>query len=151
MIFDGQSEMGSGLLGELAKDGGGDGFEFMFDVSDLLTDNNIEMPSHENILESYLTCVRNFKHPPIQIKLICYVSDLLTDNNIEMPSHENIIKSYLTCVRNFKHLPIQIKLICSLYNLLMLTYPIFLVYIYIYIYIYMGVSAGECGVAGISW
>ena len=71
MVFDRQSEMGSGSLGELAEGGCGDGFEFMFDVSDLHTDNNIEMPSHENIIESYLTSVRNFKHPPSHIKLIC--------------------------------------------------------------------------------
>ena len=47
MVVDGQNEMGSGSLGELAEGGGGDGdgFEFRFDVSDFLIDNNIEMPS----------------------------------------------------------------------------------------------------------
>ena len=51
MVFDGQSKMESESLGELAEGGGGgggNGFEFMFDISDLLTDNNIEMSSHEN-------------------------------------------------------------------------------------------------------
>ena len=72
MVFDGQSEMGSGSLCELEKGGGGgNGFEFMFDIFDLLTDNNIEMSSHQIIIQSYLISVRNFKHPPTQIKLIC--------------------------------------------------------------------------------
>ena len=56
--------MGIGSFGEAeGAKGGGDEFEFMLDFADLLTNNDIEMPSDENI-QSYLTSVRTFKHPP---------------------------------------------------------------------------------------
>ncbi|RVW65431.1 hypothetical protein CK203_022050 [Vitis vinifera] len=78
--------MGIGSFGE--AEGGGDEFEFMLDVADLLTNNDIEMPSDENI-QSYLTS-ESVELPPFPGSNLLQVTQISSNHHDEYNNYEGL-------------------------------------------------------------